>query len=527
RSAALTRDPQRRAGRLVASARDAWLGGEPDQAYASLGEADRHAVDPANRAAVAHLRAQFELRRGIAPDAYRMLLDGAVAAAHRAPGTALRMFAEASEAASYVGDVAGMVAAGRAAEDVPPVGAGEEFWRDQVVGVADLLEGRAAEGERRLRRLIERGPTLTEPQQLVLAGTASVYLGEIHVAFGFLERAAVAARVADMTGNLPYVLEFLAATEESRGRLAASQALSEEGLRLAEETGQDTSRCQHLANLAILAAWRGDAEECHRLAAATSELALARRLGFPAARAAWALAILDLGAGRYPAALARLQQLTQAGPGTGHPVVVFASTLDRVEAAVRAGEPAHARAALADVAAYTVTAGPWPRAVVACCRALLADDDAAGDAFEEALALHKEGRTPPPHRARTHLLYGEWLRRARRRVEAREHLRVAVEMFEQVGAPPWADRARVELRAAGAATGRRDVDTLTRLTPQELRIAQLAGDGQSTRDIAAQLFLSPRTVEYHLYKMFPKLGITSRTELVRLLAGASTADGTA
>ena len=166
----------------------------------------------------------------------------------------------------------------------------------------------------------------------------------------------------------------------------------------------------------------------------------------------------------------------------------------------------------------TAHAGAWVRGVMTCCRALVAGDERAGDLFEESLALHKEGRTPPPHLARTHLLYGEWLRRSRRRSEARVHLRAATELFEHIGAERWAARARGELRATGE-TGRRDVTrSLNDLTPQERRIAEAVAVGSSTREVAAQMFLSPRTVEYHLHKIYPKLGIATRIELARIVA---------
>jgi DNA-binding CsgD family transcriptional regulator len=159
---------------------------------------------------------------------------------------------------------------------------------------------------------------------------------------------------------------------------------------------------------------------------------------------------------------------------------------------------------------------PWIDALVARCRALL-QPDAAETHFLRALALHENGGRPFD-RARTSLLYGEWLRRTRRRGEARTHLAAALHLFDGLGSAPWADRARAELEASGVATARSALpDAFADLTPQELQISQLAAQGLSNRDIAAQLFLSPRTVAYHLYKAYPKLGITSRAELSELI----------
>ena len=346
RAAALTGDPALRARRLVDSASDAWLGAMPDQALAALDAAEPLVSDPALRDEVTHLRGRFELRRGVASDAFRIFVDGANATAPGNPRRALQMLAEASEAASYVGDLAGMIEAGRlaelvAADDDPEA----EYWRDQCAGVADLLAGRPASGAARLGRIVDAATDdASDPQRIGLGAQALVYLGEVHLALDYFERAAAAARVADMTGNLPYLLEYLAASEETLGHYAVSESLSEEGLGLAGDTGQESSRCQHLANLAVLAARRGDDDACRRYAEETLRLSLPRRLGFPAARASWALAILDLGAGRFEEAHARLRELAEVRPGAGHPAVAFASFFDRVEAgSAAASSPTHTR----------------------------------------------------------------------------------------------------------------------------------------------------------------------------------------
>jgi DNA-binding CsgD family transcriptional regulator len=145
---------------------------------------------------------------------------------------------------------------------------------------------------------------------------------------------------------------------------------------------------------------------------------------------------------------------------------------------------------------------------------LLAETDEAEGRFVEALELYA-GLNRPFDRARVELLFGGFLRRQRRRGDAREHLRAAIETFERLGAEPWAERGRVELRATGETARKRDPSTVAQLTPQELQIAKLVGDGNSNKDVAAQLFLSPRTVEYHLAKVFGKLNLTSRAELIR------------
>jgi DNA-binding CsgD family transcriptional regulator len=206
-------------------------------------------------------------------------------------------------------------------------------------------------------------------------------------------------------------------------------------------------------------------------------------------------------------------------PGFGHPFVVIASVPDRIEAAVRCGRLDDALEELPVFEAWaTHSPASWARPRLASCRALVADGDDATRHFEEALTTDADAR--PFDFARIQLLYGEHLRRIRRRMESREPLRAALASFERFGAVHWAERARNELRATGETARKRDPSTVAELTPQELQIARLVASGQSNKEVAGQLFLSPRTVEYHLRKVFAKLGITSRAELIRHGVGA-------
>ena len=230
-------------------------------------------------------------------------------------------------------------------------------------------------------------------------------------------------------------------------------------------------------------------------------------------RARHALGLLDLGVGRPSPAADQLLALTDPGHPDFHWVVGLPAIPDAIEAAIRAGRPGDAEPQLA-LAQRWVGQAPTPlrRALLVRCEALLGQrdwDQAYGEATEHAPAV------PPLQRARTELLYGEWLRRERRRTDARGHLRAALDRFRQLGAAPWAGRAEAELRATGETVRRSEPGALAQLTPQERKIAGLVTDGLTNRDIAAQLYLSPRTVDYHLRKVFTKLGIASRTELVR------------
>ncbi|MFF0249612.1 AAA family ATPase [Streptosporangium sandarakinum] len=496
RAAELTPEPRARAVRLKDAAVAAWLGGRPGQAQSLLAEArERAGEDAALAMEIAQLRGRFELNSGDAAEAVRIL----------AAGDGLDMLADAMEAASYVGDTAAVAELGRRAVAYP-----EGFLRDTVAGIGLTMDGDAA-GPGLLRRALARADEQEDATGYLWVTAAASALGEPDLAAEMAERAGRVARVSGMTGQLPVVLEFVATAERIAGRLARSQAVSEEGLALAREAGYENTVAAHLANLAVLAALRGEEESCERQAREALAIAIPHRVGLRAGVAAYALAMLDLCLGRHAAARDRFTAIAAAGPGAGHPTVVWRSAPDHVEAALGAGDEAGARAALAAYERWSAHAAtPESRALLARCRGLV---DASEDAFGEALRLH----TNPFEAARTALLLGERLRRAQRPGEARAHLRTAWETFERAGARPWARRAQDELRAAGESGQAPPATALDALTPQELRIAGLVADGLSSKQIAAKLFLSPRTVEYHLYKIYPKLGIGSRTDLARLV----------
>ncbi|PSL00912.1 regulatory LuxR family protein [Murinocardiopsis flavida] len=558
RAADLTPDPGERALRLVAAAEASWLGGRVGHAQSRLAEARETAAEPGLVAEAAQLGGRFELISGDAAEAQRVFLDAAVRLADAPadtgggprPGRAsllVSLLSDAGEAASQVGDLATFAAIGGYAaalpdedEDTGGAGAGRvadpRFLRTVLVGVGEMHSGAAARGAGRLRTALARiresgdppGGTGTAPvgaTELLWAAAAASLLGEFDSAARFAARAGRVARVSGMTGTLPAVLEYAATGERMNSGFALSAAISAEGLALARESGAANSAAAHLANLAVVAALRGREDECRAAADEALAIAIPHRVGLRVGAASYALGLLDLGAGRFARAHERLAALAEAGPGTGHPVIAWTAAGDRVEAAAAAGDPAAAREATGFLQRWSAgTAAPRSRALLLRCRAICADDPAAVPLFEEALALLAGESGAEYERARTALLLGERLRRARRTGAARTHLRSAAEAFGRIGARPWEQRARNELRAAGgsadpggaaAADGAAALDALS---PQELRIARLVADGASNRDVAARLFLSPRTVEYHLYKVYPKLGVASRTELSLLLA---------
>ena len=242
-----------------------------------------------------------------------------------------------------------------------------------------------------------------------------------------------------------------------------------------------------------------------------------RQLVRDAADARYALGLLALGAGRAAESLQHLEALWAPGPLPGHLELAVVATPLLVEAAVRAGEPERCRDQLAAYLAWAAASrSPSAPALAARCRALTSTGAEAERHFREALRLHRQTANRPMEHAWTELLYGEFLRRQRRRVHARVPLRDALEAFERLGLSAWAERARRELRAAGQTARKRNPSTLQQLTPQELQVVATVGEGASNREAAAKLFITPRTVAYHLHMIFGKLGISSRAELVRL-----------
>src|SRR5262249_10010080 len=327
-------------------------------------------------------------------------------------------------------------------------------------------------------------------------------------------------------GEVLMVLSFACWTSFLAWRFREASSLADEAARLGDDLGAENPALRPRAIRAWIAALQGREHDCYREAHAVLDVSTARGLSLPAVMAAWALAELNFGRGRWDEALAGLEKVAEVRPGFGSPITRFWSVPDRIEAAVRAGQPHIARAAAGEFEQWVESTGaPWGRPLVARAHAMLADTpEQALVHYDEALRLHGEGGSSS-NRARTQLLYGELLRRERQRPAAREQLRPALATFEEAGAVLWAERAGAELRATGETARRRDPSTIAQLTPQEEQIARLVAEGGSNKEVAAQLFLSPRTVEYHLRKVFSKLGITSRAELIK--QGAKAAEDSA
>ncbi|WP_394620069.1 AAA family ATPase [Lentzea sp. JNUCC 0626] len=335
-------------------------------------------------------------------------------------------------------------------------------------------------------------------------------------------------RRTEEVGVLTLALAQSATLDIVLGRWSEATANATEGMRVAEEIGADhlASQCRNC--LALLAAMRGDEETVAAAAARTLELSVPREVRALSAAAHWYLGMSALFAGRADEALERLLRLTEPGHDAAHPTFAVLAVLDTVEAALRAGRPEAAEPQTQLLRRWADhTEAAWAVSGAHLARALLADASDAEKWFQFALEVPGASSRPFSF-ARTRLLYGEWLRRARRRSEARVQLAEAAEAFQRLGATPLLERAQAEQELTGAHPHRsaRGSERQDVLTPQELRVARLAGEGLTNREIAAQLLISPRTVGHHLSNVFPKLGIISRSDLAKVdfdgAAGAPT-----
>lgn len=514
RSAELTADGGVRTRRLVAAARAAGMAGENERALALVNRVGTLA-DPGDVALVALIRAASAMHRTSPRECLDWCMRALEAGHEAAPAVALQAAIIATEACAQ----------GRLWERLPDLRALVEVTR------AETDDERAALATARgfcafaaddfdvafpaLERALVLGAESDDPLTLLHAAWAAAYTGDLVQPAALAARAERAARATGALAALSVILTTRATWENAAGRYAAGESAAIESLALAKETGQDGLAAVNLAMLALADAVRGNEASCRERAAEAIAAGEAWDNCHPVSAATAALGILELGMGRPAEAVTRLRAVFEEGHMTYRHTVVD----DLIEAAVRAGQPDDALDPLAAWQRWVRHSGlVVGEIVIARARAFLAPPEDADERFLEALAAHERVPWPFVH-ARTELAYGEFLRRARRKTDARVQLRSALARFEALDATPWADRAAAELRATGETARKRDPSTLPQLTPQELQIARLVAEGGRNREIAARLFLSPKTVEYHLRKVFQKLDIASRNDLIRLFGG--------
>jgi DNA-binding CsgD family transcriptional regulator len=527
RAALLTLDPGRRAQRLLAAARAKRDAGALEAARELLAAVEAGPLDARSAAEVKHLRGQIALVQRRGNEAGRLLLGAAKRLEPLNAALARETHLEALGTAMWAGDLdepGALRAAAEAARAAPP-------GPDPPRAVDLLLEGFAL---RLTEGYAAAAPTLTRALRLVLAldvandevgrwlwlagGRATVWLVALELwdAESWHALVTAQARFARDTGalvQLQYALNSLAAAHLFAGELTTATRLLDEERLIGQATGNPPIGYTEMT----LAAWRGREAQASKLIEATSREATARGVGRMVNAATSASSVLYNGLGRHD--LARdaawlAFQRDQLGFG---PFVVP----ELAEAASRTGDEAQVRAALDWLSERTegtrVTPSPWALGIQARVRALLSDGDAAENLYRTSIARLSRTRVRV-ELGRAHLLYGEWLRRQRRRLDAREQLRTAHDLLTAMGVEAFAERARRELQATGQTARKRTVDTGGELTAQEALIARLARQGLSNPEIGTRLFISARTVQYHLGKVFAKLDISSRSQLDHVLA---------
>jgi len=519
RSSVLTLDPALRAARSLAAAEAKQQAGALDDALTLVSSAEAGPLDDVQRAQVDVIRARISFAADRGNEAPRLLLSAAKRLEPLDGAAAREIYLDALTAALFAGRLGGEVdarqvaAAARAAPPAEPPAHAADLLLD---GLALLITDGAAAGTPVLRKaLIAFGTDEIGTDEglrwLWLAGRAAGYIWDYENWDALTRRQVRLARESGALTVLPLTLSTRAGVELYAGNLVDASSLVQEANATTDATD---GRNVPYAPLALVA-FRGREPDASRLIQTSTEDFLARGEGMGLTLAQWATAYLHNGLARYDVALAAAEQAAE----DPHELWFSPWTMvELIEAATRSGQNDRAASAL-EVLSETTRASPtpWAQGIEARSRALLAEGEGAETLYRKA-TQHLRPTRLRVDLARTHLLYGEWLRRERRRIDARTELRMAHELFSEFGMEAFAERARVELEATGERARKRTVDTLGELTPQEAQISRLVAQGHTNREIAAQLFISPSTVEYHLRKVFRKLGVKSRTQLARRMA---------
>ena len=524
RAGLLSKDPDEAVRRGSAAARATYEAGGPDRALeliAVLESERRGTVKPLERAMMTQLRGRITVSLGRPQDAISLLLEAALALRTLDATSSRATYLEALEATMYAGRFGPAGGLSAMADDVmallpdPPDEPGVvDFLLDGLLTWA--IQGLAQAVPALRRALVGLSSSTVDTTALArwawLAYHIAISMWDDDQWLALTERYRASVRAAGALSLLPSALLGSAGFEVRTGEFAAAEALLEDALDISTAIGSPPTAA---VVTAAIAAWRGLRSETETAIDRVPRDGSANGV-HDSTLANYCLAVLNNGLGEYAAALAAArasayeQQLAL-------PVLLLP---ELIEAAAHLGDHGEAERALARLSADTTATGThWGLGIEAYCRAILAHRDVAETLFREAIAHLDECRIAPfRHRAR--LAFGEWLRRERRRIEAREQLQTAYDGFTAMGADGFAERARRELVATGFSANRRDGQARDKLTPQELQVVRLATENASNQEIATQLFISPSTVSYHLGKAFRKLGINSRRELGNALAVA-------
>jgi len=515
RSVALTAEPGRRADRALAAALANLQAGAFGIALGLLAQAEAHAADDLQRARVEQLRGQIEWASVSGREAPVLLLRAARRLEPLDAELARETYLYAWVASHLAGPLAGpgglLLEVSRAARAAPPPAGAPRPCDLLLDGLTTMIvQGRAA-AEPVLRRAVAAflGDQVSGEDWLqwgILAQMATMGVWDFDSWVLLSTRHVDFARASGALAPLSIALNGRGSVATQCGDFETATSLAAEKDVVNEVTGiRQAATCDLL-----LAGYRGRPAKAVPLFTATTEDSMARGEGLAVQLVNSSAAVLHNGLGRYAEALAAAEPATEE---TYQPLSTQLVLPELIEAAVRTGRADLARQALDRLSAMTTIEGSdWGKGLEARSRALVSEGQEAEQCYAEA--VERLGRTPlRPDLARAHLLYGEWLRRENRRLDARRQLRAAYRLLAAIGADAFAERARRELLATGEKVRKREVDTYSKLTPQEEHIVRLARDGRTNPEIAAELFISTRTVEWHFRKVFAKLGITSRRDL--------------
>ncbi|HTI75128.1 MAG TPA: AAA family ATPase [Mycobacterium sp.] len=524
RAALHTLDPAHRAGRALAAASTKFQAGSFDAATELLAMAESGPLDEVQQASIDLLRGALAFATNRGGDAPLLLLTAAKRFEPINAGLARQTYLDAISAAAFAGRLAtpggGVVQVAQAAAEAPmPTqpprapdrlldGLATNFVAGYAAAVPDLREALATFGH-------DMSPD-EELRWMWLINLAALHLWDDDYWDPLSDRYLQLARTAGALSELPLALSTRAMMLLFGGDLTAAGALVDEQRAVTEATGGNLAPYAAMR----LAALRGDRTEAFALIESTAREVPQRGEGIGMAVAEWTRAVLHNGFGDYTEAMTAAEQALyhQEYPDIRYPGVANWAAAEHIEAAVRSGKSETAAVTLRWLVEMTGASGTdWALGVEARSRALLAEGDEAERLYQDAITRFGRSRVRT-ELGRAHLIYGEWLRRERRRIDARHHLRAAHDLLESIGMAAFADRARRELVATGETARKRSVITRTvELTAQEIQVARLAREGLSNPEIGTRLFISSKTVQYHLRKVFAKLDITSRSQLEYVL----------
>ncbi|WP_414639167.1 helix-turn-helix transcriptional regulator [Actinophytocola sp.] len=519
RAAELTPEPARRGARALAAAQATFEAGAPDVALELLAAARMGPLDELLRARSARLRGQIVYARRRGGDALPLLLDAAGQLEGVDGGQAREAYLEAVGAAVFASRLdknGGMREVAEAARDAPRGPQPPRLVDVLLDGLATRFAEGYVAGAPRLKQALlafRRDAGRNEDDVMRWLWLTFLAAGDMWDDDAWHElttRAVRTAREAGALNFLPLALTYRAGVHVHAGEFDVASGLVEESDAITKSTGNSPLGYAAL----LLVAWRGEDARASEPIQAGTRHATTWGEGRSIGLGAYQLSVLYNGLGQYQLALANAEQACEYDD-LG---VSGFSLVELVEAAARCAAPEAAASALKRLEDRADASGTdWALGVLARSKALLSDGPAADLRYREA--IERLGRTRiAVHLARAHLVYGEWLRRENRRLDAREHLHTAHEMLDRFGANAFAERARRELLATGESVRQRTVEAHAVLTPQEAQIARLVGEGKTNPEIGAELFISPRTVEWHLRKVFTKLDVNSRKELRGALA---------